>query len=98
MIIIIIALEQMLHAQTVKMKAATLERNYYLTDIVFYIADADDPGVTDPDDIRVFLCRFERGNDMMILLVDIVSRLHNDPCLIPTFLSSTTCLHQCIAC
>ena len=65
MIIIIIALEQMLHAQTVKMKAATLERNYYLIDIVFYIADDDDPGVTDPDDIRVFLCRFERGDDII---------------------------------
>ena len=65
MIIIIIALEQMLHAQTVKMKAATLERNYYLIDIVFYIADADDTGVTDPDDIRVFLYRFERGDDII---------------------------------
>ena len=64
-IIIIIALEQMLHAQTVKMKAATLERNYYLIDIVFYIADDDDTGVTDPDDIRVFLYRFERGDDII---------------------------------
>ena len=65
MIIIIIALEQMLHAQTVKMKAATLERNYYLIDIVFYIAADDDTGVTDPDDIRVFLYRFERGDDII---------------------------------
>ena len=55
----------MLHAQTVEMKAATLERNYYLTDIVFYIADDDDTGVTDPDDKRVFLYRFERGDDII---------------------------------
>ena len=53
----------MLHAQTVKMKAATLERNYHLIDIVFYIADDDDTGVTDPNDIRVFLYRFERGDE-----------------------------------